>query len=333
MSNRSLEIKGLNKNFHVGSIFLGKRIHAVENASFSMNREEPWILSIVGESGCGKTTLARMLLRLLSPSSGTIMLNGEPLSHFASGNKRAFYKRVQMIAQNPFSAFNPRRMVESYLFETAHNLTDCKTRESALALIEDMLNTVGMEYSQIKGKYPNQFSGGELQRISVVRAMLPRPELIIADEPVAMIDASLRMNIVNTFKLLKENYKTNFVYITHDLSTAYYVSDFVAIMYRGNIIEFGPAEKVFTERSHPYTDLLISSIPTVGEKWEEGLALPEMESKEYLRKGCKLTKRCPYAQDICRRVFPAETAIDDTHRVACHKYSGFAEPAAPPQKA
>ena len=322
MSQRSISVSNLTKNYRIGNFIFGTRIRAVDNISFTMQSDDPWILSIVGESGCGKTTLAKMLLKSLAPSSGEIKVDDIPLKDFNKGKRsKEYYKRVQTISQNPFSAFSPRRTVDCYLFETARNLTANKKRDAVQELIEETLQTVGLSFSHIKGKYPNQFSGGELQRISVARAMLPRPEFIVADEPVAMIDASLRMNVINTFKLIKEKHNTNFIYITHDLSTADYISDYVAIMYRGNIVEFGPAKEVFSKKLHPYTELLIDSIPTIGKKWTGRKILSGIETKEYTKKGCKFISRCPYAKDICATVFPIDSYITQTHRVACHKFS------------
>lgn len=321
MSQNILEFRNLSRNFKIGGMFFGKKIKAVDQVSLSLPGGKPQIMSIVGESGSGKTTLARMLLRLQEPSSGDIMLGGVPLSSYKGRRKeKEFLKRVQPIFQNPFTSFSMRKPVDTYLYETSLNLDVAKTRKEATGIIEEVLNSVGLEINNIIGKYPNQFSGGELQRISIARALISRPYLIVADEPVAMIDASLRMNIVNLFRKLKDDYNVNFIYITHDLSTAYYVSDYIATMYRGNVIEFGKAKEILNQPAHPYTELLLDSIPKVGEKWSQDMSLPDMESKEYHMTGCKFADRCPYVKEVCRSSFPGMVQLASEHSVLCYKH-------------
>jgi peptide/nickel transport system ATP-binding protein len=261
-----------------------------------------------------------MILRLLDATSGDIFIDDTPISSY-SKNKKQFYRKVQPIFQNPFTTFSTRKQVDTYLFETALHLDIAKDRNDAVRVIDEALHSVGLEYDQIKGKYSSQFSGGELQRISIARALIPKPALILADEPVAMIDASLRMNIVNLFKSLKNDYNVSFVYITHDLSTAYYVSDYIATLYRGNLIEFGNAREILDKPAHPYTELLLESIPKVGKKWDDNMVLPDLESKEYRLGGCKFVSRCPYARDVCRKSRPDMVMLKGDHQVLCYKYS------------
>jgi peptide/nickel transport system ATP-binding protein len=175
-----------------------------------------------------------------------------------------------------------------------------------------------MSLAVVKGKYTAQFSGGELQRISIARALIPRPKVIVADEPVAAIDASMKMNIVNLFKDLKDKYNVSFVYITHDLSTAYYVSDYMATLYRGSLIEYGPAKEVMDNPGHPYTELLMNAVPRVGDKWDENVVLPDLEEKEYAITFCKFAPRCPYATDECRKDKPKVVAINERRSVLCN---------------
>jgi peptide/nickel transport system ATP-binding protein len=301
-------------------MLFGTRITAVDHVSLKIQADKPWIMSVVGESGSGKTTLARMMLRLLEASSGEILIGQEPVS--GSGkNKKQFYRRVQPIFQNPFTAFSSRRTVDSYLFETALRLGVAKTREEAAEVIQGALQPVGLDYAQVRGKYSSQFSGGELQRISIARALIPKPSLILADEPVAMIDASMRMNIVNLFKSLTSGYNVSFIYITHDLSTAYYISDYIAVLYRGSLIEFGNAREILDKPAHPYTELLLESIPRVGKRWDDAKVLPDFESKEYRLGGCKFAARCPCAQDRCREKRPEMAALSGTRQVLCYKYN------------
>jgi len=319
-----LHIQQLSRHFRIGGMLLGSKITAVDGVSIRLPGDRPLIMSIVGESGCGKTTLAKMILQLLEPSSGDISIEGVPLSHYAKRkHRKEFFKKVQPIFQNPFTTFSARRPVDAYLYETALNLDVAANRAEAKTIIAEALRSVGLQYDQVAGKYPNQFSGGELQRISIARALIPKPRLIVADEPVAMIDASLRMNVVNLFKKLKDEYNVSFIYITHDLSTAYYVSDYIATMYRGNLIEFGDAKRILEAPAHPYTELLLDSIPRVGKKWDQHVAPPDLETKEYAMSGCKFAGRCAYAKEICRTTRPYMVDVAERHRVLCFKLNDY----------
>jgi len=317
--NNSLELKEVSKAFRIGSMIFGKKIMAVDHVNMSLSGDTPWITSIVGESGSGKTTLARIILGLLDINSGSVRISGEDLNSLKRKGI-AFYKLVQPIFQNPFSTFSARCTVDSYLFETAINVSGKKNKSDSEELIAQALHDVGLDISGVRGKYPNQFSGGELQRISIARALIPRPKFIIADEPVAMIDASLRMNVVNLFKKLRDTYGISFIYVTHDLSTAYYVSDYIATMYRGNIIEFGGAKTVLQNPAHPYTRLLLDSVPKVGQKWETDIILPDVEAKEYWEAGCRFVNRCSLAEKRCSDCMPPFFDLEDEHRVLCWLY-------------
>lgn len=324
MENNILEINQLSRVFRIGGMIMGNKIKAVDNVSIKMPSDKSWIMSIVGESGSGKTTLAKMILGLIDISAGNIIIDGNNVKYYRK-HKKEFYKIVQPILQNPFTTFSMKRTVDSYLYETALNLGIAKNKEEAKAVITETLKSVGLIYNQVKDKYPNQFSGGELQRISIARALITKPKIIVADEPVAMIDASLRMNIVNIFKNLKEEYNVNFVYITHDLSTAYYVSDYIVTMYKGSMIEFGNAKEVLKNPGHPYTELLLESIPKIGAKWssEDRLHMEDAENKVINGTGCKFAKRCPYAKEVCFQVSPYMVQLNDCHKTLCIKPNNY----------
>lgn len=326
MSNAKslLEMQNVTRAFRIGSMIAGTKILAVDDVTAKMPSDKPWIMSIVGESGSGKTTLARMILGLLETSAGDIVIEGKSIKQHMK-NKKDFYKIVQPIFQNPFTAFSMKRTVDCYLYETALNLDVAKNKEEAKAVITETLQRVGLKYEQVEKKYPNQFSGGELQRISIARALITKPKIIVADEPVAMIDASLRMNIVNIFKNLKEEYGVNFVYITHDLSTAYYVSDYIVTMYKGSMIEFGDAKKVLENPGHPYTELLLDSIPRVGAKWtvKDRLHMKDAEDKKIISEGCKFAQRCPYAKDICFNTSPEMIELTKEHESLCFMHNDY----------
>lgn len=317
MAEQLLKINGVTKIFRIGSLLSRKKLVAVDNVSLSISSEKPVILSIVGESGCGKSTLCKMVLRIHQPDAGTIELNGLDYSDKKKYDAMQFRKDVQPIFQNPYETFSVRKPVDSYLFNTALRLGICKSHAEAEQRVDETLKSVGLSLEAVRGKYPSQFSGGELQRISIARALITRPKLIVADEPVAAIDASMKMNIVNLFKELKDKYNVSFIYITHDLSTAYYVSDYIATLYRGCLIEYGPAKQIMDEPAHPYTELLMNAVPRVGDKWDESMVMPDMEDKEYALTCCKFAPRCPYATEQCRKARPEETAFGTERKVLC----------------
>lgn len=318
MPNNLLEVKNLTKEFRIGGMLSRKKMRAVDGVSFSLPADKPVILSIVGESGCGKTTLTKMILRLLTPTSGSISINGQDCLKRSEIPNSKFRTMVQPIFQNPFDAFSSRRQVIRYLMDTAASYGGAKNREAAVEAVSKALKSVGMSYEVVAGKYATQFSGGELQRISIARALITSPRIIIADEPVAMIDASLKINIVNLFKQLKDEFGISFIYITHDLSTAYYVSDYIATLYRGNLIEYGPSKEIMEKPAHPYTELLMNSVPRVGDRWTKGVRVTEAETREYTMACCRFSNRCPYATDECRRERPAMLALGGGRSVLCY---------------
>ncbi len=195
-------------------------------------------------------------------------------------------------------------------------------------MIDEALQAVGLDIGYVTGKYSSQFSGGELQRIAITRALIPRPVMIIADEPVAMIDASLRMSIIDLFLKLKQDYQVSFIYITHDLSTAYYVSDYVGIMYRGSLVEFGKSDAILTAPQHPYTELLLQSIPRIGADWDETESDVEIPNQALHARGCKFAARCPYVQDVCIAHTPPQVKIAGGGEALCFRPVNYQEHAA-----
>lgn len=260
MSAALLEAENVTKSYALGGVLGRQAFNAVSDVSFSLP-VEPEVFAIIGESGSGKTTLARMILNMIAPTSGAIRFKGVDLTTLKGRKARlAFMKDVQPIFQNPFEAFNPLKRVDRYLTFTAKSFTAARSRSELDKAADTALRKVGLSMAEVKGRFPHELSGGQLQRVAVARALISEPSLIVADEPVSMVDASLRMSIVNLFKTLRDEFKVSIVYITHDLATAYYVSDSIIIMRKGEIVERGPARKVLDNPVHAYSRLLKDSL-------------------------------------------------------------------------
>jgi peptide/nickel transport system ATP-binding protein len=256
-----LSVEHVTRTFAMGG-FLGRaQFAAIEDVSFSLEFARPEIFAIIGESGTGKTTLARMILNTLAPSKGIIRFLGKDISRSRGRRERLqFMQKVQPIFQNPSEAFNPLKRVDRYLFASAYHFAGSHSRDAREAAADGALKKVGLSLAEVKGRFPHELSGGQLQRTAIARALISSPALIVADEPVSMVDASLRMSIVNLFKTLRDELKVSIVYITHDLATAYYISDRVLIMQKGKVVETGPARQVLSNSRHPYTIRLRESI-------------------------------------------------------------------------
>jgi len=317
MANNLLELNNVSKVFKIGSILSRVKLTAVDEVSFALPGDKPVILSVVGESGCGKSTICKMILRMLDPTSGEIKLDGVSYKEWKRDNLK-FFNEVQPIFQNPFEAFSARKPVDTYLFNTALRLKIAKNKAEATEKVDEALKSVGLSLALVKGKYSSQFSGGELQRVSIARALITRPKIIIADEPVAMIDASMKMNIVNLFKEIKDKYNVSFIYVTHDLSTAYYVSDYIATFYRGSMIEYGTSKEIMDDTAHPYTKLLMDSVPRVGDKWDQDIVMSGIEEKEYAITHCKFAPRCAYATEQCLKERPPMKDLGGGRKVLCN---------------
>lgn len=316
-----LSVYRAKKSFRLGGILAGKEITAVNDVSFELLADKPEILSIIGESGSGKTTLSRLILRLLLPDSGSLTLEGKDVQSMKSGAQALDYmRRVQPIFQNPFETFNPLNRVDDFLLATAKNYYPKDKPELVRERTDMALKAVGLSLEEIEKRYPHELSGGQLQRASIARAILPNPKILVADEPVSMVDASLRMSIVNLFQDLKNKLGTSIIYITHDLATAYYISDRIAIIHKGFFVEQGLAMPILDNPKHPYTKLLVESTldPRPG-RTDVTQGDVSTGEEEFLAQGCKFAARCPRAMDLCRKVAPAPTT-EGPWTVRCHLY-------------
>ena len=330
-TGKLLDVQHVTVEFHIGGLMGGTLLTAVNDISFSLESDKPEIFTLAGESGSGKTTLSRLLLRDLDPTRGKVLFEGRDLSTIRKGSEfKEFMKKVQPVFQNPFETFNPLRRVEAYLFDTAMNFGMASNRRDAAEVVDGALRNVGLSLDEVRQRYPHELSGGQIQRVSVARALISKPKPILADEPVSMVDASLRMEIVNLFQKLRDEQKVSVIYITHDLATAYYISDRIGIMLRGYIVESGPVEDVLERPVHPYTQLLKESVPEPApkerESWAKHIALGTTEVKEYGRIGCKFAGRCPQVMDICRKADPPDVQVGQ-QTVKCYLYSEHVEKA------
>jgi peptide/nickel transport system ATP-binding protein len=315
---------------HVTKVFGGGRFSktpgmvALDDFSFLVDAEPPTITAIVGESGSGKTTLARLLLGLATPTSGEVLYRGRDLQHLSGEERRRFLRDVQVIFQDPYEVYNPFYKVDHVLETPIKKFHLAPSREKARQLMEETLNAVGLRPEETLGRHPHQLSGGQRQRVMVARALLLQPRLIIADEPVSMVDASLRATILESLRQLHLNFGISLLYITHDLTTAYQISQNILVMYRGEVAEAGDVDLVVKQPQHPYTRLLIHSIPQadpthpwVGQEMPSDGAAPEVGTQHGM---CKFVDRCPYAMDICRQMTPPLFRTDERRAVACFLY-------------
>ena len=317
-----LSVENLQRVFVTREGFSTTRLEAVAGASFTIRNDRPEIYTLAGESGSGKTTLARLVLGLEQATSGNMYYKGRDVLHLTHREWRDwFLKEVQPIFQDPFATFSPLKRIDSYLYETTRNYKMATTREGVDKHVDEALHAVGLSLAEIRGRYPNELSGGQAQRVSVARALLTRPSLLVADEPVSMLDASLRMSIVNLFRELRDEHKVSVLYITHDLTTAYYAADRIAVMLRGWVVESGPVENVLGEPLHPYTQNLKNAIPEADpdKTWEGDASLAVMDTEEYTRTGCRYAGRCPAVMEICKTKVPRDIDVQG-RSVKCFLY-------------
>jgi ABC-type glutathione transport system ATPase component len=265
MTGDLLSLERVTKIYSSGGFLARSTFKAVDEVSFALDASLPEIFAIIGESGSGKTTLARMILNMASASAGNIRFRGKDLATIRGRRARLdFMRQIQPIFQNPYEAFNPLKRVDRYLYATARNLARVGWGEME-SVCDEALRKVGLSLGEIRGRFPHELSGGQLQRTSIARALISRPALLVADEPVSMVDASLRMSIVDLFKALRDEFGMSIIYITHDLATAYYISDRIIIMQKGRVVESGIAQAVLDDPQHPYSKLLKASVLQAGD--------------------------------------------------------------------
>jgi len=305
-----------------GGLFRSDEMIALEDFSLSIASEPPTITAVVGESGSGKTTLARLLLGLTSPTSGQVRFQGKDLQRMSRREWQEFRRSVQVIFQDPYEVYNPFYKVDHVLQIPIKKFRLANSKQEAQDLIAEALRAVGLAPQDTLGRYPHQLSGGQRQRIMVARALLLRPRLIIADEPVSMVDASLRATILESLRKLTEDYGMSLIYITHDLTTAYQISDNILVLYRGSVMEAGDVERVVGEPEHPYTRLLVGSIPMPDphRPWMEEQAASEIGLQADADVGCKFAQRCPYAMDICLTRRPPLYQTSSNRAAGCYLY-------------
>jgi len=315
-----LKVENVTKIYESGLIFK-KKVLALEDISFDIEGSRAEILGIIGESGSGKSTLAKIILRTIKPTRGYIFYKGKDISKLEGNELKEFYKEVNAIFQDPYSSANPLRKIDDILLTPIRKFNIAKTKEEEEEIINKALDMVNLRYDEVIGKYPHELSGGQLQRVMLARLFIIKPRLVIADEPVSMIDASLRANILNIIHKYKEYERISFIYITHDLSTAKYVCDRMIVLYRGSIVEEGPADEILRKPLHPYTQLLMESVPLPDptKRWSKPIALAKLEETVTLSAGCKFYDRCPYKTDRCKKEKPLLRDVGG-RRVACHLY-------------
>lgn len=296
----------------------------LDDVSLVVEGDPPAITVIAGESGSGKTTLANAILGLISLSSGQVLYKGRAVSSLRAGDWFEYRRQVQAIFQDPYEAFNPFFHVQHVFNQIIRKFGLAHSSRDAREMVEDALQSVGLDGSEVLKKHPHQLSGGQRQRIMIARLLLLRPRLVVADEPVSMVDASLRMTILDMLAGMRDKHGVSFLYITHDLSTAYRISDEIYILYSGTIAEVGRTKDVIDSPKHPYVQLLIESIPVPARsaEWRKKIVLELDEGLGGGRgKGCLYYPRCPYRMDRCREDCPPLHAVSGNgHLAACHLY-------------
>ncbi len=318
-----LEARHTTKTYGGGLFKKATGMVALDDFSMTIDADPPTITAVVGESGSGKTTLARLLLGLVTPTSGEVLYRGKNIAGLSKQERIGYLKDIQVIFQDPYEVYNPFYKVDHVLDTPIKKFKLASTRQQARALMEETLNSVGLRPEETLGRHPHQLSGGQRQRIMVARALLLQPRLIVADEPVSMVDASLRATILESLRQLHLKFGISLLYITHDLTTAYQISQNIVVMYRGEVAEVGDVDLVVKSPKHPYTQLLINSIPLADpdRPWtSHEVATDPATPRAISTTGCKFADRCPYVMDICPTAPPPLFRIDERRAAACYLY-------------
>jgi peptide/nickel transport system ATP-binding protein len=320
VSEPLLRTEGLTRHFRVGGLLSRQSLHAVDDVSFEIGRGE--IVALVGESGSGKSTIARLLARVYKPSHGEIYFEGKPVSTLGSrGARLAYSSDVAMVFQDPYSSMNPAYRITHPIGRGIVLHRRDVARRAREGEVERALGEVGlMPPGRIAAKFPHELSGGQRQRVGFAAALSVRPKLIVADEPVSMLDVSIRIGVLNLMSELREREGLSFLYITHDVASARYIADRVLVLYAGHLVEEGPTEEVIRRPKHPYTQLLLSAVPDpraplgLSDAADVGEPPKVIDPKE----GCRFRNRCPLAIATCETVTPELREIGPRRRVACH---------------
>jgi len=312
-----LEIRDLKKYFSTQSRLsgVGKPIvKALDGVSLEIQAGETF--GLVGESGCGKSTLGHCVLRLLEPTSGEIRLEGQDLLALKGRALRQLRQHIQIVFQDPASSLNPRMTVLQIL-EEPFRIHSLYPREGHRRKINELLDAVGLDQNSLP-KYPHEFSGGQRQRISIARALALKPKLIVADEPVSALDVSIQAQIVNLFQDLQEQFHLTYLFISHSLPVVEHISSRIAVMYLGKLAEVGKPEEIFRNPRHPYTQVLLASVPSLDGSHRQAPLQGEIPSPVNPPQGCRFHSRCPFAFERCRVEQPRELCLSESHRVWCH---------------
>lgn len=323
MEQPILSIQEVTRNFGGGFLSSSKPIVALDRFSLDIFESQSKIIAIAGESGSGKTTLSNLILSFMLCSEGKITYKGIDLSKMTHTQRVNYRKEVQAVFQDPYEVYNPFYRVSHIMHMVVRHFNLTKNRDEADKLIEEAMSRVGLRSSEILEKYPHQLSGGQRQRVMVARAYMLRPRLIIADEPVSAVDASLRAMILDIMLRLRDEQGISFLYITHDLSTAYQISDLMYVLFQGTTVERGVTSKIIEDPKHPYVQQLIESIPIPNPKvkWDTDISLPSEEVMRLASSvGCRFYSRCSKHMDRCLQSFPPMVKVDNDHEVACYLY-------------